>query len=153
MLTQSTLIIASVLILFSIFVTLNQVLGSKPPMLSFNVSYKGATFEGTKTMILNNEQKVRVELDVRTAAGNPAPIDGDPLWESSDDAVAHVEVDADNPNAAWVTSVAPGTAQISVRVDADMGENVREIIGNLDITVIESEAAIIQIVAGEPELK
>lgn len=146
-------VIASVILLMPIVMAIVLVLRCKPPHLRFNVSIEGVLHEGITAMILNTEQKVRVELEARTAAGNPAAVDGDPLWESSNEAVASVEVDPDNAMVAWVRSEAPGVAQISVRVDADLGEDVREVIGNLDVTVIESEAAIIQIVAGEPELK
>lgn len=116
--------------------------------------YQGVTFEGTTKMILTVEQKVGLNVSILTAAGNPATIDGDVIWESSNNDVARVEVDPENSQIATVFSGIPGVAQISARCDADLDEDeVREIFGNLDVTVIGAEATVIQIIAGEPELK
>lgn len=151
---ETLLMLISVLLMIAILLYLFNSLRKKTPILRFNVSHKGCTFEDITTMILTTEQKVRVEIDARTAAGNPATFDGDPIWESSNDEVAHVEVDPTDSRVAWVISGAVGTTQISVRCDADLDDNeVREIVGNLDVTVMNAEAQIVQIVAGEPELK
>ena len=101
-------------------------------------------------VILTDIQKVSCSLDPRNSKGNPAPLDGVPVWASSNEAVATVTAAADGLTAD-VTATGVGTAQISVVADADLdvGE-LREITGLLDVEVKASEAVTLGIVAGTP---
>lgn len=105
-------------------------------------------------MLLTTEQRVKITLAVLTAAGNPAVIDGNPVWASSDSAVARVESDANDPMSAYVYAGDQGIAQITAVCDADLdNDETREITGFLDVTVVPAEAATVQLVAGTPELQ
>ena len=106
--------------------------------------------EGIQLMRLTNEQRVLVTAIALTAAGNPAPIDGEVSFTTSDDGVASIErVDA---NSAYVTAVAEGAAQITASFDADLGDGVRtiELSGAIEVVPAEAERGEIQF--GEPEL-
>ena len=73
------------------------------------------------------------------AKGNPAQVEGAPVWTSSDDTVVSLSVSADGFSAT-VTPGALGTAQITVKADADMGAGVTEIITIGDIEVVAGAA-------------
>jgi hypothetical protein len=102
-------------------------------------------------MILTDTQKVTCTINPLNSKGKPAPVDGVPLWESSDPQVALV-VRGEDGKTAIVYAIAEGTAQISVTADADMDVNeVRNIAGVLDIEVRPSEAVTMGIQTGAPE--
>ena len=104
-------------------------------------------------LVLTDLQKVSLSVAFTTAAGNPAVVDGTPVWASSDEAVVSV-VAAEDGLSAVATTVGPlGLAQVSVAADADLGDGVKPIVGTLDISVIASEAVFAGLVAGVPELK
>jgi len=104
-------------------------------------------------LVLTDEQKVNLTIAPVTAAGNPARIDGVPVWVTSDEGVVSLEVSPDGFSAEAVTVGPVGQAQVSVTVDADLGTGVRTLTGILDIEVVAAEAASVGITAGAPELK
>lgn len=104
-------------------------------------------------LILTDEQKVTLSVAFVTAKGNPATVDGPPVWTVSNDTVLSVVPSADGLSAD-VVSVGPlGASQVSVTADADLGAGVTALIGTLDVTVVASEAASIVISAGTPVLQ
>lgn len=104
-------------------------------------------------MILTVEQQIPLAVAYADAAGNPAAVDGAPVWASSDASVIAIVAAADGFSAVAVTTGKIGTAQISVRADADRGEGFRELIGTYDIEVVAGEAVVANISAGAPEAK
>jgi len=105
-------------------------------------------------IILTDEQKVTLSVAFKTAAGNPAVVDGVPVWASSDPAIVSLEVAADGMSAVATTVGPLGTVQVSVVADADLDEGeTREVTGTLDIEVKASEAVTVGIAAGTPEPK
>jgi len=102
--------------------------------------------------ILTDEQQVTLSVGFKTAAGNPAKVDGLPIWASSDESIVSLVVAADGLSAVAVSG-ALGSAQISVQADADLGEGVRTITSTLDIEVHAAEAVSVLVVVGTPELK
>lgn len=104
------------------------------------------------SLLITNEQKVKLTIAPKTAAGNPAPIDGIPLWNVSDSSVLTLDVAPDGLSA-YAISNSVGTSQINVVADADLGEGVREIASVLDIQVVNAEAVSLGIISGDPEIK
>ena len=101
---------------------------------------------------ITNEQQVSVKVVAKTAAGNPARIDGDVLFSSSDPAVASVE--ATGPDTAVVKALAVGATQITATFDADLDEGeVREIVLSGAVEVVEAEAEVGELQFGDPELQ
>lgn len=77
-----------------------------------------------------------VVLSIMDSLGRPAPVDGIPVWASSDDTVLAITPAADGMSAV-VDTVAPGTARITISADADMGAGVVPITGvseDVDVT-------------------
>lgn len=103
-------------------------------------------------LILTDEQKVSLSIDPRTAAGNPAEVQS-PVWSVSDGNVLSIVASEDGKSAVVTTTGQLGASQVSVSVDADLGEGVRTIAAVLDVTVVAAEAATLGISAGAPELK
>jgi hypothetical protein len=101
---------------------------------------------------ITTEEQVDVTVRPLTAAGNPAAIDGDVVWTSSDPAVATVT--STGPLTATVAAVGVGASQIVAKFDADLdvGE-LREIELSGAIEVVGAEAQTGEIVFGDPTIK
>ena len=105
------------------------------------------------SLVLTDVQQVALSVSFLSKAGNPAKVDGAPVWSVSDPAVLTV-TPAEDGLSALVATVGPlGTAQVSVQADADLGEGVTPIVGTLDVEVVASAAVSIAIAAGAPEDK
>jgi hypothetical protein len=104
-------------------------------------------------LILLDSQKVLLGVEPLNRAGNPAPIEGKPAWSSSDESVLTVVVSEDGLSAYAITTGKLGTAQISAKADADLGEGVREITAVWDVEVKPGDAVLLNPKAGTPEEK
>lgn len=101
-------------------------------------------------LTLQVTQQFPIEIQPVDARGNPAAVDGAPTWSVSDDTLLKVEA-ADDGLSAVVSALGPvGSAQVTVRADARMGAEVREIVGTLDVSLIAAEAATLRLVPGVP---
>lgn len=100
-------------------------------------------------MLMNDSQKVDLSIEVVNAKGNPASLDGTPVWENSAPEVAELTVAADGLSASLVAKTT-GAGSLSVKGDAKLGEEVKEIMGSFDFEVVAGEATIISIKASEP---
>lgn len=101
-------------------------------------------------LILTDIQKVDLSISPKSAVGNPALVDGTPVWTVSDDSVIVLDIDDDGMHAVASTTGKLGSVRISVEVDADLGEGVKTIVGLLDIQVKASEAVSLDVSAGTP---
>jgi hypothetical protein len=109
------------------------------------------TREGNYMLLLTVTQKASLTLDPRDAKGNPAVLDGVPVWTSSDAAVVEV-TPAEDGLSAVVRAVGPvGAAQVNVTADARLGEEVVNLSGVLDVQVQAGEAVSLGIATGAPE--
>lgn len=102
---------------------------------------------------LLDSQKVRLSIAPLDAAGQPATIDGLPVWTSTDESVVSLEVAVDGMSVEAIATGPVGNAQVSVSVDADLGSGVRTLTATLDIEVVGGEAVTLSIAAGTPEAK
>lgn len=103
------------------------------------------------SLILKDDQKVKLSILPVDAKGNPAAVDGVPVWASSDDGVIAVIPSADGLSATATAVGKVGTAQVSVTADADLGDGVSNIAGVLDVTVVAGQAVSVGVTAGTPE--
>lgn len=88
-----------------------------------------------------------VALAITDAKGRAAPVDGVPVWASSDETVLSVVAAADGMSAI-VSSVGAGTARISVSADADLGAGVVEITGvSEDVNVTNGNVASLMVLS------
>lgn len=103
---------------------------------------------------INTDQNFpAVTLAITNSAGAPAPVDGVPVWASSNATVLTVTPAADGMSAV-VSTVAAGVARISVTADADMGAGTTTITGvSEDVNVSTgplSQASTIAFTFGTP---
>jgi hypothetical protein len=105
----------------------------------------------------NTSQEAPVTLAITNSQGNPAQVQGAPVWASSDETVVTVSAAADGMSAV-VSSVAPGgPARISVQADADLGQGVLTITGvSEDINIVvdpAQQASVMTLTLGAPQAK
>lgn len=98
------------------------------------------TAKGDVMYNLPADHTVQMQVAYVDAGGNPATIDNDVVWSSSDANIVSVQVDAINSMICRVTPVGVGQAQVTATVDADIGDGVRELVTLADITVVGGEA-------------
>jgi hypothetical protein len=119
------------------------------------ITFRGfvITTEGDHVMYtLPVDHFVQMQVSYVDAQGNPATIDGDVTWNTSDASIVSVTVDATDSTVCRVTPVALGQAQVGARCDADLGVGVRELITTGDIEVVGGEAVAGSIQpVGEPQ--
>jgi hypothetical protein len=111
------------------------------------------TAEGDVMYKLPVDHTVLMQVSYVDAQGNPATIDGAVSWESSDQSIVTVQVDAsDSTICRAIPAGSVGQAQVTAACDADLGEGVRTLLTLCDIEVVggEAVAGTIQPV-GEPE--
>jgi len=97
---------------------------------------------------LSVDQQAHVSLKVTDRGGNPARIDGTPAWASSNDsALAVTPDDADPMRALCVPAdgAADQTVNVTVSVDADLGEGTNPIIGVLTFAITGGAAKFVEL--------
>ena len=106
------------------------------------ITYQGFTIivEGDAMYTLPVTHYVRMEISYVDAGGNPATIDGEVAWACSDEAIAHLDVDASDTSIVRVTPLKVGQVQITATADADLGAGVRSLITTCDIEIVAGEA-------------
>lgn len=102
---------------------------------------------------LTDSQQVALAAAFADKAGNPASVDGAPVWTSSDETVLTVVADATGLTATATATGKLGTAQVSVTADADLGAGTTAITGVLDVTVLAGSAVSAVVSAGAPSEK
>jgi hypothetical protein len=99
---------------------------------------------------LTTEEKVRLAITPMTPGGQPAPVDGDALWDVDGDCTVE-PIDA---TSAWVLSGATvGDSVITVSADADMGGGIVTIMDVATVHVGSPMAANLGLAADAPALK
>lgn len=91
---------------------------------------------------LSNEKNYRIKLAPLTGAGNPARVDGLPVWSLSNEA-GTLEVEADGLSALLRTpeaGSAPAIGKLTITADADLGDGVKTLTYEEDLAVGPGEA-------------
>lgn len=108
-----------------------------------------------KAMELREGQQVKVKASLRTKMGKKAAFqEGSVAWETSNPDVAQVTVNPEDELEATVRGLdgeANEAVVITFRADGDPDEDeVREIIGTLDVVVTQGEAVVVELSAETP---
>lgn len=91
-------------------------------------------------LTLTTTQEAEVLVGYADKNGNPALIDGTPVWAVSNAEILRVVPTAD-PSVVILQAVGPiGVSQVTVTADADLGEGVRELFAVQDVSVVAGEA-------------
>ena len=96
-------------------------------------------------------QLIRPSLDIRDRFGNPAAVDGVPVWSGpTDPSHGVLEVATDGMSAIF-RARGVGQGSVTVTVDADLGEGIRQVTGILSYTVLAAEATVVGFNVGPAE--
>lgn len=101
-------------------------------------------------MVLKVSQKLPLSIAIVDKGGNPAKVDGAPAWSLTDPSLGALAVAEDGMSAELTPSGVIGACQIQVSVDADLGEGVKPLIGELPVEFVAGDAATVSIAAGIP---
>jgi len=122
------------------------------PVVRFLLMLGNFKVEGEHMNVtLNDTQKVKASITLVDVKGNPAQVDGVPVWESSNEELLSVTPEADGMSATISAVGALGTGQVKVGADADLGAGTTQLVGVLDVDVIASEATAISFAVSTPE--
>lgn len=114
----------------------------------------GFTVKGMAPIMytLPNDKSVQVKIAYVDAKGNPAKVDGDVEWTSSDEDICGIATTGDSTLVTLIPGSKIGQCQIKATADADLGEGVREIVTPFDMEVVAGEAVAGTISpVGEPQ--
>lgn len=151
---QSTLVIVGLIVAFStiayVLVFLTKQYESKNNHLSLIINHiktKGVTMAEMTTT-----QFVDVELTPKNRLGAPALVQpGSVLFQTTDAAVLVVEADPENELKVKVVAKGEGTAKLQYTADADLGEGVVAISGEVTFLIQPAQAEGFGITLGEPQ--
>ena len=91
-------------------------------------------------LTLTTTQEAEVLVGYTDKNGNPALIDGTPVWAVSNAEILRI-VPTPVPSVVIIQAVGPvGVSQVTVTADADLGEGVRELFAVQDVSVVAGEA-------------
>jgi hypothetical protein len=99
---------------------------------------------------MTTTQQFTASISPKDRKGKPAPVDGIPVWATSNDAVAGVVPSPDGMSA-LVVAQGVGDYTISVAADADLGEGIVTITGQDTGSVSQGTAVSVGIQAGPVE--
>lgn len=121
-------------------------------VLSVKDRESGITYKGIlMAFVLSAVQEVDVVVSGAVdARGNPAAFQGVPEWQVSDENVLSVTPSPDGMSAVVKAVGLVSSAQVSVSVDADLGEGVKPLVATLDVEVVAGEAVSLNISTGTP---
>ena len=103
-------------------------------------------------IILTTDQKVTIALNPKTPGGHPATLDGTPSWSTSDGAVIAVQP-AEDGESCVVLANGEGLATMGASADADLGDGIRTVTGQIEFEVVPAEASDLGFEAGQPEIQ
>lgn len=121
------------------------------PYFDFKVEVKPKT-KGPTVLELNitNEQQVTVHLAPKTPKGKPATLDGVPTWVVQPGGNVTLEVADDGLSCTIVSADEPGTSEVLVSADADLGEGVETISDLIQVAVGGAKASSLGLTADAP---
>jgi hypothetical protein len=103
----------------------------------FTVTGKGEKMAYT----LPIDMLINVQVAYVDRGGNPAVVDGDVKWSSSNASAVLLTIDPRDSTICRITPAGKAaTVQVIATADADLGEGVRELITTLDLNLVPAEA-------------
>lgn len=112
--------------------------------------YTGAGARKVTEMNLKVSQSLPLSIAPVDKFGNAAKVDGAPSWSLTDPSLGSLSPASDGLSAVLVPSGKIGSASVQVNADADLGEGVKAIVGELPVDFLAGDAASVSIAAGDP---
>lgn len=111
----------------------------------FFVEEGGKTTRTGETMFLKVTESKKFQIKITDRFGNEAKVDGAPKWAVTDESLATLVVAEDGMSATVAPTGVMGSFKVQVTADADLGEGVKPLLGELAIDLVAGEAEIIAI--------
>lgn len=109
------------------------------PQIKFNAHIQSIICYEVKKMAIKAGQEVKISIQPVDAFGNPAKIDGVPVWTASNELLSLLPSD-DGLSVIATSTGHIGSADVSVVVDADLSVGVRQLAGNVTVEIEAGEA-------------
>lgn len=84
-------------------------------------------------------------IKVTDRFGNDAKVDGAPAWAATDESLADIAVSEDGLSAVVTPKGPLGAFKLQVKADADLGEGVKELLGEVEIELAAGDAEVLTI--------
>ena len=149
MTTVEILLGVIVFILIVLVSKLNQIIELLKPSITSAIEFF-VNNRKVETMNLKVTQNLPVSIQIKDKFGNAAAVDGVPSWSSTDTSLCDIEAAQDGMSALVKPKGPLGSCGIQVSADADLGEGVKSILGELEVTFLPGDAETISVAAGEP---
>ena len=117
--------------------------------IGFYITIGGQQEKVEDRMALKYGGREKVELKITNSLGGDAKVDGVPQWSASPAELLEMKVSEDGMSAEIKHLGKPGSCELSVLVDADLGEGVKPLIGKATVDLSEGEAVKIDFVFSE----
>lgn len=101
-------------------------------------------------MNLKVTQKLPLSIKPVDKFGNDAKVDGKPEWSLTDPALGDLAVSDDGMSCELTPKGPVGSCIVQVSADADLGEGVKAILGELPMEFLAGDAESLSISAGAP---
>ncbi len=101
-------------------------------------------------MFLKVSEALPLTIEVKDKFGNPAKVDGAPQWAVTAPELASLEVSADGMSALVKPTGPVGPFKVQVTADADLGEGVKPVLGEMEVELLPGEAVSVGLAAGAP---
>ncbi len=99
-------------------------------------------------MNLQQGEKAKLALKIKDKGGNPAKVQDDKVaWSVSDESLGTLNVAADGMSAEYIPNGKTGSLVIQAKGDADLGEGVKEIMGEVTLDILSGEAVVFELSA------
>lgn len=116
----------------------------------FTSNLEGEIIEGATATTMKNSQKLTLSIQPVDKNGNPAELGSVPAWAINDSTLASLTPTGDGLNCELAGIGPSGTTKVVVSADADLGEGVKPIFGEYELTVTPGDAVGFKITASEP---
>jgi hypothetical protein len=118
------------------------------PQIKFFINKNGQKIEVTQ-MFLKVSDQLPVSIAIKDKFGNNASVEGAPAWALTDSSLGNLAVADGGMSAVFTPAGQVGTLKVQVSADADLGEGVKTILGELEIELLAGEAVSVEVSAGE----
>jgi hypothetical protein len=91
-----------------------------------------------------------VSVTITDRRGNPAPVDGVPVWATDNSDLVTLEPAADGLSCKVTTGTMAGTATVQMTADADLGSGSVPLIGTLELVITTPPATVVTLTPSAP---
>src|SRR5262245_3802418 len=100
---------------------------------------------------MTSNQQVAAAIAYVDSDGNPAAVDGAPVWAAGNPSILTIEAAEDGLSAVIKAAGPIGTSQVSITADVRMGPEIKPLVTMDEIEIIAAEAVAGTVTFGAPE--